>query len=208
MDLDDVEWYVESALSRLNQTKKLPKPMLHYVPPQLFLPQYNHTDHEKVDFELARAYRRRFGLSKYEVDLAKGFFSGDVPVACMADLASPRVSDRWFRPKSVTSFLHYEYDNNHRGTYPLDTNKEGVLSRIAGLYSMGEKDVPEKLKLQVAQDEKDDRRLMGTFDRDYIQLKAIMERRLDEKDEIPSNKVNDHDLQNLKRGLEKALLCS
>ena len=122
VDIEDVEYYVTGCLNRVTKAKAFPRRMLHYVPPQLFLYGSLYLEDGVIDQELTRAYRGRFGLSQHEINLALGFFSKQVPVVRSADLASPRLTDRWVQPKSASSFLGYEYPNGHKGVYPLDTN--------------------------------------------------------------------------------------
>ena len=62
---------------------------------------------------MTKHYRQFFGLSTHEINLAQGFFTGQVPAFRVEDLASPRTTNRWCQPKSVTQFLDYVYDGGH-----------------------------------------------------------------------------------------------
>ncbi len=38
-------------------------------------------------------------------------------------------------PLTAQDFCHYTYENGHRGTFPLDVNKHGVLRKNPGIYN-------------------------------------------------------------------------
>ena len=81
-------------------------------------------------------YRKRFALYNHEIDLSVGFFTGVVPEYRPGDLASSRTSNAFAPAKTVSSFLNYSYPNGHQGVYPLDTNKQGVLTKLHGTYDI------------------------------------------------------------------------
>ena len=73
-----------------------------------------------------------FGLTEAEIRLAKGFFSWE-----KSDFEYPQ--KLWRKEfdlvpiKTVSDFIDYEYDNGHKGVYPLDT-KFGMLRKKCGNY--------------------------------------------------------------------------
>ena len=79
-------------------------------------------------------YRERFGLYQNEIELARCFFSKAVPGVFANDLASGRTSDDFQTVLTYYDLCDYTYENGHMGVYPLDTNDEGILSRLHGSY--------------------------------------------------------------------------
>ena len=76
----------------------------------------------------------KFGLSHDEVVLAKQFFNRDPIRAVIGPIVRPRLAFNEINKLTVLDLCEYEYPNQRRGTYPLDTNTLGMLSSNEGHY--------------------------------------------------------------------------
>jgi len=88
---------------------------------------------EEIKVRIREAFVDKFGLKHDEVQRAREFYlrklniPGTVP-------AEPRRRFDYSQPKDIFDLCAYEYSNNHKGTFPFDTNDIGITNWNAGCY--------------------------------------------------------------------------